>query len=271
MSESVDAIVNQRDKLTLIAGPCLVESENIVMRTAEIIKDLCTKNDINPIFKASYRKANRTELTSFVGIGDEKSLKILDKVRSTFGLLVTTDIHSVSDVVLASSYVDIIQIPALLSKQTDILIAAAKTGKIINIKKGQFMSCETILSAIEKVRFTGNEKILITERGNSFGYDDVVIDFRGIPIMQSYNVQVFVDCTHTIKRHAEISTLIDSRYKMIETIAKAAIAVGANGIFLETHPDLSTAKCDASTMLDLKDLDKLLTRITQLHKNLDYE
>lgn len=244
-----------------MAGPCVVEGEEIVMQTAERIITICEKLDVPLIFKSSYRKANRSRLDSFTGIGDESALKILAKVRSTFGVPVVTDIHAADEAAMAAEYVDILQIPAFLCRQTDILIAAANTGKIVNVKKGQFLSPESMSFAVDKIRQSGNDKIVLTDRGTMFGYHDLVVDYRAIPIMQQLDVPVVLDCTHSLQQPNQASGVTGGNPGMIATIAKAGIAVGADGLFIETHPDPSKAKSDGANMLNLNLLEDLLKKL----------
>lgn len=248
----------------LVAGPCVVEGEEIVLRIAEKIAQTCDRLEIPFIFKASYRKANRSRLDSFTGIGDEAGLRILARVREEFGLPVTTDIHSDEEAALAAAYVDVLQIPAFLCRQTSLLVAAADTGKVVNIKKGQFMSPEAMGHAVEKVRQAGNAKVALTERGTTFGYQDLVIDFRGIPVMRSFDVPVILDCTHSLQQPNQPSGVTGGRPGLIETVARAGIATGADGLFIETHPEPSQAKSDGANMLPLDRLPALLERLSRI-------
>jgi 2-dehydro-3-deoxyphosphooctonate aldolase (KDO 8-P synthase) len=250
----------------LIAGPCAIESESMAMEIAEKVKTITANLKIPYIFKGSYRKANRSSIHSFTGIGDEKSLKILRKVAEEFDLPVTTDIHTDEEANIAAEYVDILQIPAFLCRQTSLIAAAANTGKIVNIKKGQFMSPESMTHAVQKVRECNNEKVMLTERGTTFGYQDLVVDFRGIPVMQSLGVPVIMDCTHSLQQPNQPSGVTGGRPGLITTIAKAAIAVGADGIFLETHPNPSEAKSDAANMLPLDQLETLLKKLVAIRQ-----
>ncbi len=233
----------------LIAGPCVVEDERMPMAIAEKIKAITDRLEIPFIFKASYKKANRSRLDSFTGIGDEKGLKIIKEVGKQLDIPVLTDIHSAEEATIAGNFVDIIQIPAFLCRQTDILVAAAKTGRVVNIKKGQFLSPAAMKFAIDKVKESGNNRIFLTERGTTFGYQDLVVDYRGIPVMQKLGVPVVLDCTHSLQQPNQDGGVTGGKPELIETIAKAGIAVGSDGIFIETHPDPSTAKSDGANML----------------------
>lgn len=250
----------------LIAGPCAIESEKMALDIAEVVKRITTDLKIPYIFKGSYRKANRSSIHSYTGIGDEKALKILRKVSETFDLPVTTDIHTDEEAGIAAEYVDILQIPAFLCRQTSLIAAAANTGKIVNIKKGQFMSPESMAHAVLKVKECNNEKVMLTERGTTFGYQDLVVDYRGIPIMQSFGVPVIMDCTHSLQQPNQPSGVTGGKPGLISTIAKAAIAVGADGIFLETHPNPAEAKSDAANMLPLDQLETLLVKLVNIRQ-----
>ncbi len=250
----------------LMAGPCVVESEPLVMEVAEKLSATCKKLGIPYIFKSSYRKANRTSGESFTGIGDDIALEILGKVKHSFSLPVVTDIHTPEEAVKAAAYVDILQIPAFLCRQTDLLLAAARTGKIINVKKGQFISGEAMQFAVEKIRKAGNTKILLTERGTTFGYQDLVVDYRNIPAMQAHGVPVIMDATHSLQQPNQASGVTGGNPKLIGTIAKAAIAAGADGLFIETHPEPSVAKSDAANMLKLDLLEDLLEQLVRIRK-----
>lgn len=253
----------------LVAGPCVVEGEEIVFSIAENIVRLADKHHIPFIFKASYRKANRSRADSFTGIGDLTALKILSEVKRRFDIPVITDIHNPPEAEIAADYVDILQIPAFLCRQTDLLVAAAKTGKWINIKKGQFLSGSSMKFAVEKVREHGNNNILLTDRGNMFGYQDIIIDFRNIRIMQKNDVPVIVDITHSLQKPNQETGISGGDPEMIESMGRAAIAVGADGIFLETHPDPVNAKSDGANMLEISKLDGLLTVLTELRKTIN--
>ena len=255
-----------KDNFFLMAGPCAIEGEDMAMHIAEKIVCITKKLNIPYIFKGSYRKANRSRVDSFTGIGDEKALKILRKVGETFHIPTVTDIHEAHEATMAAEYVDVLQIPAFLCRQTDLLVAAAKTGKIVNIKKGQFLSPGAMRFATEKVSDTGNNNILITERGTTFGYTDLVVDFRGIPQMQAFGYPVVMDVTHSLQQPNQTSGVTGGLPTLIETIAKAAIAVGADGLFIETHPEPTKAKSDGANMLQLDLLEGLLTRLTRIRE-----
>jgi 2-dehydro-3-deoxyphosphooctonate aldolase (KDO 8-P synthase) len=253
----------------LIAGPCVVESEDIIFETAEHLKMLSEKYNIPLVFKSSYRKANRSRGDSFSGIGDIKALKILEEVRKTLSLPVITDIHNPDEADIAAEYVDILQIPAFLCRQSDLLAAAAKTGKWVNIKKGQFLSGSSMKFAVEKVREHGNNNIILTDRGNMYGYQDIVVDFRNIPIMQNIGVPVIMDITHSLQQPNQEEGISGGRPEMIETIGKAAISIGADGIFIETHPNPSIAKSDGANMLKLSGMEDLLKKLVALRKTIN--
>jgi 2-dehydro-3-deoxyphosphooctonate aldolase (KDO 8-P synthase) len=248
----------------LIAGPCVVESEELVMEVAEKVSGICKNLGIPYIFKASYRKANRTSGSSFTGIGDEAALEIVNKAGLKFRLPTTSDIHAHDEADIAANYVDILQIPAFLCRQTDLLLTAAETGKIINVKKGQFLSGEAMKFAVDKIRNAGNKKIILTERGTTFGYQDLVVDYRNIPTMQSHGAPVVMDCTHSLQQPNQTSGITGGNPQMIGTIAKAAIAVGADGLFIETHPDPSKALSDGANMLRLNLLEDLLKQLVKI-------
>jgi len=257
---------NDNGNFLLIAGPCVVESEEIVFETASHIAELSEKFSLPLIFKSSYRKANRSKADSFTGIGDKKALEILDRVRRKFSVPVITDIHNPGEAAIAAKYVDVLQIPAFLCRQTDILVAAARTGKWINIKKGQFLSGESMAFAVEKVRESGNSNIMLTDRGNMYGYHDIVVDFRNIPVMKRNGVPVIMDITHSLQQPNQASGVSGGQPEMIETIGKAAISVGADGIFIETHPDPAKARSDGANMLKLNNLDALLKKLVAIRK-----
>lgn len=245
----------------LIAGPCVVESEALCMEVAEKVNAICDRLHIPYIFKASYRKANRSRLDSFTGIGDDQGLQILGKVGEQFDLPTVTDIHADAEAAMAAEYVDVLQIPAFLCRQTSLLVAAADTGKVVNVKKGQFVSPESMKFAMDKVIQSGNEKVMLTERGTTFGYQDLVVDFRGIPVMQSLGAKVVLDCTHSLQQPNQASGVTGGRPALIETIAKAGIAVGVDGLFIETHPRPSEALSDGANMLPLDKLEGVLERL----------
>ncbi len=250
----------------LIAGPCAIEGEQMAFDIAGKVQEICNRLEIPYIFKGSYRKANRSKSDSFTGIGDEKALNILKSIGNHFDLPVTTDIHTDPEAALAAEYVDILQIPAFLCRQTSLLVAAAQTGKIVNIKKGQFVSPEAMRFAKEKVEEEGNAKVMLTERGNTFGYQDLIVDFRGLPVMQSYGATVVLDCTHSLQQPNQSSGVTGGRPALIETIARAGIAVGADGLFIETHPNPAEAKSDGANMLPLDRLEALLERLIRIKK-----
>lgn len=250
----------------LMAGPCVVENETVIMTTAEKVVRICEKLKIPLVFKSSYRKANRSRLDSFAGIGDEAALKILAKVRTAFNLPLVTDIHAADEADMAAEYVDVLQIPAFLCRQTDILIAAAKTGKVVNVKKGQFLSPESMQFAVDKIQQSGNANIILTDRGTMFGYHDLIVDYRAIPIMQGLNVPVVLDCTHSLQQPNQASGVTGGHPQMIATIAKAGIAVGVDGLFIETHPDPAHAKSDGANMLHLNRLEGLMEQLVKLRQ-----
>ncbi|NOY96116.1 MAG: 3-deoxy-8-phosphooctulonate synthase [Chlorobi bacterium] len=250
----------------LMAGPCVIEGEAMALDIAEKIIEITDRLKIPYIFKGSYRKANRSRLDSFSGIGDEQALRILQKVGATFDIPVVTDIHSVSEAYYAADFADMLQIPAFLCRQTDILVAAAETGKYVNIKKGQFLSADAMQFAVAKVRETGNENVMLTERGTTFGYQDLVVDYRGIPEMQKNNCPVVLDITHSLQQPNQTDGVTGGKPGLIETIARAGIAVGADGIFIETHPDPSVAKSDGANMLKLDLLETLLQKLVILRE-----
>jgi len=249
----------------LLAGPCAIESEEMAMRIAEHIVALTDKYKIPYIFKGSFKKANRSRLDSFTGIGDEKALKILEKVGRTFDIPTVTDIHIPTDAALAANYVDVLQIPAFLVRQTDLVVAAAQTGKFINLKKGQFMSPESMKFAVDKVTQSGNPQVAITERGTMFGYGDMIVDFRGIPVMQQF-APVILDITHSLQQPNQATGVTGGRPELIETIAKAGMAVGVDGVFLETHFDPATAKSDGANMLALDKVEALLQKLIAINE-----
>jgi 2-dehydro-3-deoxyphosphooctonate aldolase (KDO 8-P synthase) len=248
----------------LIAGPCVVEGEALVMEVADKVYTICRRLGIPYIFKASYRKANRTSGNSFTGIGDIAALTLLKKVGETYHLPTTSDIHAHEEAALAAGYVDVLQIPAFLCRQTDLLLAAAATGKIVNVKKGQFVSGPSMKFAVEKIKNAGNEKVILTERGNTFGYQDMVVDYRNIPLMAAHGVPVVMDCTHSLQQPNQTSGVTGGNPQLIETIAKAAIATGCHGLFIETHPNPAAAKSDGANMLHLNLLEPLLEKLVRL-------
>lgn len=252
------------NKLFLIAGPCVVESKDLCYEVAENVKEICRDFSIPYVFKSSYRKANRSSVNSFTGIGDEKALEILNDVKKQFDVPVLTDIHTENEAAFAAQVADILQIPAFLARQTELLIAAAKTDKIINIKKGQFMSPESMIHAAKKVSDSGNNRIILTDRGTMFGYQDLIVDFRGIPVMQSFGYPVVMDVTHSLQQPNQSSGITGGKPQMIETIAKAAVAVGVNGLFIETHPTPSSAKSDGANMLPLNQLKTLIEKLVRI-------
>ncbi len=267
--ESIPYIKNTKsNNFFLLAGPCVVETEKITMFTAETIFAITEKLKIPFIFKASYKKANRSKSDSFSGIGDKKALEILKKIRNTLHVPIVTDIHSEQEAEIAAEYADVLQIPAFLCRQTELLIAAGKTGKVINIKKGQFLAPESMHFAAKKVFETGNQKVMFTERGTTFGYQDLIVDFRGIPEMQKNGLPVILDVTHSLQQPNQSSGITGGKPNMIETIAKAGIAAGVDGIFIETHPDPSKAKSDGANMLKLDLLEDLLIKLVQIRKAL---
>ena len=257
------------DNFLLIAGPCVVEGEDVVFEIADYLVKLSDKYNLPYVFKASYRKANRSKGDSFTGIGDIKALKILADVRKRFSIPVITDIHNPEEAAMAAEYVDILQIPAFLCRQTDLLAAAAKTGKWINIKKGQFLSGPAMKFAIEKVKEAGNKNIMVTDRGNMFGYQDIVVDFRNIPLMQKTGVPVVMDITHSLQQPNQEEGVSGGNPEMIETIGKAAVSVGADGIFIETHPNPAVAKSDGANMLKLSGMDNLINKLVALRKTIN--
>lgn len=257
-----------KNNFFLLCGPCAIEGEEMALRIAERVVRITDKLEIPYIFKGSFKKANRSRVDSFSGIGDEKALKILRKVSETFKVPTVTDIHETSDAAMAAEYVDVLQIPAFLVRQTDLVVAAAKTGKVVNLKKGQFMSPESMKHAVTKVTDSGNEQVTITDRGTMFGYQDMIVDFRGIPTMKAF-APVVLDVTHSLQQPNQTSGVTGGRPDMIETIARAGIVTGADGIFMETHFDPSMAKSDGANMLHLDYLEKLLTNLVALRKTVN--
>lgn len=254
------------DNFFLLAGPCVIEGEEMAMRIAEHVVKVTERLGIPYVFKGSYRKANRSRLDSFTGIGDENALKILAKVRETFGVPVVTDIHTADEAAMAAPYVDVLQIPAFLCRQTDLLVAAAQTGRVVNIKKGQFLSAGAMRFAAEKVVEAGNPNVMLTERGTTFGYQDLVVDYRGIPEMKSFGFPVVLDVTHSLQQPNQTSGVTGGMPQLIETVAKAGIAVGTDGIFIETHEDPSVAKSDGANMLRLDLLEGLLEKLVRIRQ-----
>ena len=256
------------DNFFLLAGPCAIEGETMALQIAEKVCKITDALEIPYIFKGSFKKANRSRIDSFTGIGDEKALKILRKVSETFDIPTVTDIHEVSDATLAAQYVDVLQIPAFLVRQTDLVVAAAQTGKVVNLKKGQFMSPEAMKHAVQKVKDAGNEKAWITDRGTMFGYQDMIVDFRGIPTMRQYAPTV-LDVTHSLQQPNQSSGVTGGRPDMIETIARAGIVNNVDGLFIETHFDPSNAKSDGANMLHIDHLDKLLTNLSAIRRTIN--
>ena len=260
---------NPAGNFFLLAGPCVIEGEEMAMRIAERVVGITEKLQIPYVFKGSYRKANRSRLDSFTGIGDEKALKVLKKVRDTFGVPTVTDIHSANEAEMAAEYADILQIPAFLCRQTDLLVAAAKTGKTINIKKGQFLAPEAMAFAAGKVHDAGNPNILLTDRGTTFGYHDLIVDMRSIPTMQALGYPVVMDITHSLQQPNTTSGVTGGLPSMIETIARASVAVGTDGLFIETHPNPAEAKSDGANMLPLDRFEGLLTRLCRIRETIN--
>jgi 2-dehydro-3-deoxyphosphooctonate aldolase (KDO 8-P synthase) len=250
----------------LLAGTCVVESEEITFQTAPQLKEITDRLQIPFILKGSYRKANRTRLDSYTGMGDEMALQILHKVSRELNVPCVTDIHESHEAAMAAQYVDVLQIPAFLCRQTDLLVAAAKTGKVVNVKKGQFLSPEAMKFAVDKIHQSGNMNVMLTERGNSFGYTDLVVDFRGIPVMQTFKVPVIMDITHSVQQPNQSSGVTGGKPELIETIARAAIACGADGLFLETHPNPAQALSDGANMLALDKVEALLQKLIKIRK-----
>ncbi len=249
-----------------MAGPCVVENRDVLFETAETLGAVCDELKIPLVFKSSYTKANRSSVNSFTGIGNDEALRLLSDVKKTFNIPIVTDIHTEEDALLAAEFVDVLQIPAFLCRQTSLLVAAAKTGKVVNIKKGQFLSPEAMQFAMQKVIAQGNEKVMLTERGTTFGYQDLIVDFRGIPIMKQFGKPVVMDCTHALQQPNQSSGITGGKPELIETIAKCAIAAGADGLFIETHPDPSKALSDGANMLPLKDIKALLQKLIRVRQ-----
>jgi 2-dehydro-3-deoxyphosphooctonate aldolase (KDO 8-P synthase) len=255
---------NENDNFFLIAGPCVVESKELCFEVAQRVLEITSQLDIPYIFKSSFRKANRTRIDSFSGHGDEYGLEILAEVSSRFGIPVTTDIHESPQAALAAQYVDVLQIPAFLCRQTELLLAAGETGKVVSIKKGQFLSAENMSYAVDKVKSTGNDKVWLIERGSTFGYQDLVVDYRGIPQMKKFGTPVVMDCTHSLQQPNQSSGVTGGNPELIQTIAAAAIATGADGLFIETHPNPAAALSDGANMLPLDQLEKLLLKMCRI-------
>ncbi len=270
MSDNLSFLANtERNGFFLFAGPCVVENATMPLEIAKEIKSIADEFSIPFVFKASYRKANRTKVDSFTGIGDERALEIISNVGSVLNIPVVTDIHSEKEAVLAAKYVDILQIPAFLCRQTDLLIAAAETAKVVNVKKGQFVSAASMGYAIDKIRSVNKDcRILLTERGTTFGYQDLIVDYRNIPLMKQLGVPVILDITHSLQQPNQAGGVSGGNPEMIETIAKAGIATGVNGIFLETHPNPAIAKSDGANMLQLSLLRSLLSKLVKISKSL---
>ena len=254
------------DSFFLLAGPCVVEGEELVMSVADKVSGICKNLGIPYVFKSSYKKANRTSIHSFTGIGDVAALQLLKQVKDTYHIPTVSDIHAHEEAAIAAGYVDMLQIPAFLSRQTDLLEAAARTGKVVNIKKGQFLSGPSMKFAADKVREAGNEQVILTERGNTFGYQDLVVDFRNIPWMKEHGTPVVMDCTHSLQQPNQTSGVTGGNPELIGTIARAAIATGADGLFIETHPNPAVAKSDGANMLKLDYLEPLLQQLVKIRK-----
>lgn len=264
MANQIIKCLTPEDNFFLLAGPCVIEGEKMAMEIAESIIETTSQLGIPYIFKGSYRKANRSRIDSFTGIGDMEALQVLRKVKETFGCPVVTDIHSAEEAEMAAEFVDVLQIPAFLCRQTDLLVAAARTGKFVNIKKGQFLSPEAMQFAVQKIRDAGNENVAVTERGVSFGYQDLIVDYRGIPEMQKFGCPVILDVTHSLQQPNQPKGVTGGRPDLIETIARAGVAVGVEGLFIETHPEPSKAKSDGANMLPLNQLPELMKRLSAI-------
>ncbi|MCQ2264181.1 MAG: 3-deoxy-8-phosphooctulonate synthase [Bacteroidales bacterium] len=260
------SLINTTGNFFVIAGPCVVENREITFEVAKTASAICKELDIPYFFKASYRKANRSSLHSFTGIGDQAALQILADVKRELGLPIVTDIHTEEEAAMAAEVADIIQIPAFLSRQTSLLVAAAQTGKIVNIKKGQFLSPEAMKFAVQKVREAGNDQVMLTERGTSFGYQDLIVDFRGVKAMQANACPVVLDCTHSLQQPNQPAGVTGGHPELIETIAKAGVAVGFDGLFIETHPEPAKALSDGANMLPLNELRSLLKQLVRIRK-----
>ena len=267
--EFLDALFTQKfssSNFFLLAGPCVVENREVLSETAETLIEICNELEIPLIFKSSYTKANRSSINSFTGIGDEKALQLLAEIKEKHQVPLVTDIHSEAEADMAAPYVDVLQIPAFLCRQTTLLVAAAKTDKIVNIKKGQFLSPEAMEFALNKVVSAGNSKVMLTERGTTFGYQDLIVDYRGIPIMKSFGKPVIMDCTHALQQPNQPSGVTGGRPDLIETIAKCAIAAGVDGLFIETHPNPARALSDGANMLPLHELKPLLQKLVRIRQ-----
>jgi 2-dehydro-3-deoxyphosphooctonate aldolase (KDO 8-P synthase) len=275
-SSTFDAMIPKIDNLNpfsgdnffLIAGPCVVEDEATIMEAAAEIKRITTDLQIPVIFKSSYRKANRSRADSFTGIGDMAALKLLRQAGDAFNIPVITDIHESNEAAMAATFVDVLQIPAFLCRQTDLLVAAARTNKWVNVKKGQFLSGEAMRFAVDKIRHSGNDKVMVTDRGNSFGYQDIVVDYRNLVAMQAFDAPVVMDCTHSLQQPNQSTGVTGGNPELIETIARCAIAAGADGLFIETHPEPGRAKSDGANMLPLNKLRGVLERCLKIRKAL---
>ena len=250
----------------LIAGPCVIEDEKSPFQICERLLDICERLQIPFVFKASYRKANRSRLDSFMGIGDQAALEVLGAIRQQYNIPVVTDIHSESEAAAAAPYADVLQIPAFLCRQTELLRAAAATGRVVNIKKGQFLAPDAMIHAVDKMHAFGNDNVMLTERGTTFGYQDLVVDFRGVPQMRRFGVPVIVDITHSLQRPNQPSGVTGGNPELIETIARAAVAVGTDGLFMETHPNPAQAKSDGANMLPLDQAEGMLKRLLKIHQ-----
>jgi len=254
------------DNFFVLAGPCVVESRAVLQETAETLVSVCKELNIPLVFKSSYTKANRSSVNSFTGIGNEKALELLAEVKQKYNIPLVTDIHTEADAMMAANYVDVLQIPAFLCRQTSLLVAAAQTGKVVNIKKGQFLSPEAMQFAKEKIESQGNEKVMLTERGTTFGYHDLIVDYRGIPIMKAFGKPVIMDCTHALQQPNQASGVTGGKPELIDTIAKCAIVSGADGLFIETHPNPKVALSDGANMMPLKDFKVLMQKLIRVRQ-----
>jgi 2-dehydro-3-deoxyphosphooctonate aldolase (KDO 8-P synthase) len=257
---------NSSNNFFLLAGPCVVENRDVLFQTAETLVKVCDTLQIPLVFKSSFTKANRSSVNSFTGIGIDKALSLLAEVKQQFNIPLVTDIHTEEDAKIAAEVVDVLQIPAFLCRQTSLLVAAAQTGKVVNIKKGQFLSPEAMQFAMQKVQSCGNEQVMLTERGTTFGYHDLIVDYRGIPIMKSFDKPVVMDCTHALQQPNQFSGVTGGKPELIETIAKCAIAAGADGLFIETHPDPKNALSDGANMLALREIEALLGKLIRIRQ-----